>query len=653
VHFLTPWSAVIAAAVAIPLMLLLYFLKLRRQPLRMASTLLWPRAQEELEVNAPFRRLRLSLLLLLQLLLLAAVLLALGQPVLQVGGLPASRVILLIDQSASMSAADADGRTRLEAAKEAAREIVQRLGRGDSPRRIMVVAFGASARVAVGFESRRRLLLEAIDSVEPTDEEADLEAALQLAGAFATQREANDESTGSAESPEPPEVILISDGGVGDPPDSAGFGLRAGTFRFVAVGPVSGRPVGNVGITSFTARREYHDPQRVLVFARLTNASSREVEVVATLRVDDEPAAIEQLRIPGAGDDLGEVTVTFGLELDRAAILSLHQNQGDDLAADDTAALVVRGPERPRIGLVHAGQRPDPFLHDLLEALEPQWLRPLSLDAYSAYDPRGIDSGVFFDLIVFDRAAPPRLPGLPTLTVGAVPVGISTAPATAPGGKRILSWQRQHPLMRHVALDTIVFADFGGLRLPAGATALAEGPDGPVIAEVATRGARHVLVGFSLTESNWPLHVSSAIFMQNVVTRLTLAGSSQGAVSTRPGEPITVRSLPDVDRLSIAGPIEATVEVDPGSETALPALRRAGIYVVRGAVPPSDRIAVNVLSDIESDLRPKPQVRVNASAAAGGTVGSVAPLELWPWLVGFGFGLLVLEWLVYCRRMRG
>ena len=643
----------IAAAVAVPLILLLYFLKLRRQPLRMASTLLWPRAEEELEVNAPFRRLRLSLLLLLQLLLLAAVLLALGQPVWQTGGEPASRVILLIDQSASMSATDADGPTRLDAAKEAAREIVQRLGRGGSPRRIMVVAFGASARVVVGFESRRRLLLEAIDSVEPTDEEANLEVALQLAGAFATLREDDDQPAGSAESPAPPEVILISDGGVGDPPDSAGFGLRAGTFRFVAVGPVPGRPVRNVGITSFSARREYQDPQRVLVFARLTNASPGEVEVVATLRVDNEPAAIEQLLIPGADDGPGEVTVTFAMELDRAAILSLHHNHGDDLAADDTAAIVVRGPERPRIGLVHSGQGPDPFLHDLLEALEPQWLREFSLDAYNAYDPHEIDSGVFFDLIVFDRVAPPRLPGLPTITVGAAPAEIPTVPSKAPGGRRILSWQRQHPLMRHVALDTIVFADFGGFRLPAGATALAEGPDGPVIAEVATHGARHVLVGFSLTESNWPLHVSSAIFMQNVVTRLTLPGSSRGAVSTRPGDPITVRSLPDVNRLSIVGPIEATVQVEPGSETALPALRRAGIYVIHGAVPPNDRIAVSVLSDIESDLRPKPQVRVNATATAGGTVGSVAPLELWPWLVGFGFCLLVLEWLVYCRRMRG
>ena len=39
-------------------------------------------------------------------------------------------------------------------------------------------------------------------------------------------------------------------------------------------------------------------------------------------------------------------------------------------------------------------------------------------------------------------------------------------------------------------------------------------------------------------------------------------------------------------------------------------------------------------------------VNVGLVAGDGGAV-------IWPWLVGIGFGLLVLEWLVYCRRIRG
>ncbi|MEE8153365.1 MAG: BatA domain-containing protein, partial [Phycisphaerales bacterium] len=82
-NFLSPWSAMAAAGVVVPLLLLLYFLKLRRQLLRIPTTLLWRESTQDLQVNVPFQRLRPSLLLFLQLLLLATLLAALAQPVLQ------------------------------------------------------------------------------------------------------------------------------------------------------------------------------------------------------------------------------------------------------------------------------------------------------------------------------------------------------------------------------------------------------------------------------------------------------------------------------------------------------------------------------------------------------------------------------------------
>src|SRR5688572_5629676 len=51
VTLLSPWSALTAAAIAIPLLVLLYFLKLRRQRLTIASTLLSQKSFEDLQVN--------------------------------------------------------------------------------------------------------------------------------------------------------------------------------------------------------------------------------------------------------------------------------------------------------------------------------------------------------------------------------------------------------------------------------------------------------------------------------------------------------------------------------------------------------------------------------------------------------------------------
>ncbi|MCH7796974.1 MAG: VWA domain-containing protein [Planctomycetes bacterium] len=646
--FLTPWSALLGAAVAVPLLVLLYFLKLRRQTLRMASTILWRTATEDLQANVPFQRLRWSLLLLLQMLLVAVLLAALARPVVQTGRGAASRIILLIDRSASMNAPAGVGathRSRLDAARDAARETVDRLVRRSEPAQLMVVAFAATPRLYSGFESNRRLLLDAIDAIEPTDEQADLEAALDLAAAFAVRDETVDEA--------PPDIVLFSDGDLGTGAQSdRGFLLPAGALRFVGIGPPEGTPVDNLGIAAFSARRDYRQPGRLLVFARLVNAGPATIDTAVTLRVDGRPVQTTSLTVPGAtAQGPGEAAYTASQDIPSSAVLSLTCGRPDDLAADNTAALVIRPPASPRIGVVHAGSAPDRFLVGLLEAMEPQRLVVI---------PAGTGDGELelpwsagdLDLVIFDRVAPPVLPPLPTLTLGAVPPGLRLHEPPATGAVRVLSWDRLHPVMRHVSLDGLVYAGFGGYDLPEQWTALAFGPGGPVIASRDGGPDRHVAVGFEMTRSNWPMDVSITVFLQNVLDHL-LGAAGEAAISFRPGDAITARAGPDVTEMVIEGPLTATVEVTPGGLATLPPLRRVGLYRVRGARPPMDRVAVSMLSDQESDIRPRRSVRVNAIETTAGAVGDAAPLELWPALVAIALALLLAEWVVYCMRIRG
>ena len=122
--FLAPLA--LAGLLFLPVVLAMYLLKLRRDEAVVPSTMLWQKLVADVEANAPWQKLRRSLLLLLQLLLVLILVLLAARPFVERPAGLAGDIVLVIDTSASMQATDV-APSRLDAAKAAAIDALKEL----------------------------------------------------------------------------------------------------------------------------------------------------------------------------------------------------------------------------------------------------------------------------------------------------------------------------------------------------------------------------------------------------------------------------------------------------------------------------------------------------------------------------------------------
>src|SRR5687767_6953142 len=161
----------------------MYLLKLRRDEAVVPSTLLWHRLVADVEANAPWQKLRRSLLLLLQLLLVIALALLAARPFLERPAGLARDLVLIVDASASMGATDIVP-NRLESAKDAALAALRDLPAGG---KVSVIAAGQTARVMASGTTDLGRVRQAIESIEVTATSGAMDDALALASALAAR----------------------------------------------------------------------------------------------------------------------------------------------------------------------------------------------------------------------------------------------------------------------------------------------------------------------------------------------------------------------------------------------------------------------------------------------------------------------------------
>lgn len=645
---LAPLAGLVGALVTLPPLLLFYFLRLRRRPLTVSSTMLWEQAAHDVQVNVPFRWIRPSLLLLLHLLILALFLLALARPAIEGGGGSAARAFFLIDVSASMQATDApEGASRLDDARRRALEVARRLMRAPGGCSITLIAFAHDAVIASPPIDTLAGLRAALDAIQPTDQPGRLEPALRLVETLVSRATAEDER------PSAPLVSVFSDGALFD---SAPLALAGATVTFEPVRLAPPPDSGNVAIVACSAARDDANPLRARLFVRLQSTFPRPQPVTLAVMLDGQLLDRHAIVVP-AQDSFGPGSIgrTFDLDAPSDALIACAITTADLLAADDAAAVYLPSAIRPRVLLVHPDDAdPDLFLADALRELPLRSLRVMPHAQFLALEQQVRGQ---FELLVFDRAGPTVLPEVPTLTFGAQLPGEPATVVPVEAAGMILSWDRRSPVMRDVALDTVQIdqwlapAPRPWLESLGRATELALVRDGSVISLLQTRRADHLLVRFAVSNTNWPLHFSFPIFLFNAVEELTGAGAARAASGFTTTQPVIVRVLAPTPQLQLRGPHDQRFTrqgVDAGP-LSLGLFPRAGVWQGPGIAPPA--IAVNFTHADESRLEVRSELTIGGSTARA-AAQLEGPRELWPLLIAAAGLLLLIEWFVYAARVR-
>lgn len=636
--------------VAAAVVTVFYLLRMRRREVVVPFVALWDQVSKETESRRLWRRLRRIVSWLIQLLLVALICAALGDPRTE-GWFSESRsVAIVLDHSASM-AGDVDDeeiRTRMAAARARARAELASLGPND---RVLLITAGTTVRVPAPLSQNPATVLRALEETAVEPGEADLGRALALARNVLADQEN-------------PEILVLTDGAVSRSSEAAVRSCTNTEDIACKVTLLAG-PAKNVAITAFAARRYPGDREKIEVLVEVQNLGEEAASVVLDVEAERVSVGNKTLAL-APGQKLVEVLPA--LDAARTRLIARLEPDPNDPGSqealgpnvDDVAYAVVPPLTPVEVSLVTDGG--DLFLEAALLTLDDHIrLTGVPVDRVDASDPL-IDQA---DIVIYDIAAnplPDPLPEKNVLVFDPHRLEDSTFPIALDRDvprPRLTEQARNHPI-----LDGVVFKDVnmsrGTIFDPEPTdTHLVKHLGEPVIV-LREKEFALMAVGFDPRQSDLPLRTAFPLLISNVIDYFEqrMAGFV-ASIALGSDRELTLSELglgsEDVSRIEVERPDGTTSAIRVQNGRFRLRATVPGIHVLRtldGDAPGAEvELAVNQASVEASSLVNK--LADLPAAAQAPEASEAAPLKqgpLWTTILVIACVLLGVEWLTYHRR---
>lgn len=610
--------AAFAFSAIIPIILLFYFMRPKRQERVVGSTLLWKQALQDMQASRPWQRLRITPLLLLQLLAAIIIVLVLARPAIFVSSSISGNTIIILQASASMQATDI-APTRFESAKNTIADLVDTMGSSDH---VSLITMARNPQVLIAQSQDKGAVLAALQRARVTNQSADLQQAISLANSLAAG-EAN------------AQILVIGDGHVMDSDQAI---VTPFPVRYMSVG--TDKP--NAALMTLASRNVNG---QLTAFAEIANFSHQLRSIPVGLYADDNLVSVQTITLPaGASGSLEWSPLKAGTR-----VLHAHLISQDPMTTDHEAWAIVGGAIHAQVLLVTKGNT---FLETALRLQPNITLFETTPDKYSS----NIGN---YDLIVFDGMMPLHPPSGNILYIdppdGVYAFGVS---GKQTGIGHISIGADPFNLLANIDLSNIhIIHESHQLQPSLWVQTVIAAPETPLLIAGENNNRRIAALGFDLHASDLPLQPSFPILMHNL-TNWFLPSPVPEDSQLAPGVPLTVQVWPGADHVTITGPDKQITTVGPPFPvTPYTKTDNVGLYHVTQNVHGrtlDGAFAINLFNAGQSRLAPARNLPIvhSTNMTSGGSALPRQLREIWPWIAAFLLLVLCLEWWLFSRSYK-